>query len=150
MIKTITDALYTTRSTAIFLALLLASSHAYSQCPQYRKIAQAPSALFNQPNPLELTHQHLRAGKRVYKSRDVGCYKCHGKKGTGDGPLALSFAPPPRNFTCAETMASIPDGQLFWGIKHGVPNTAMPAHPALSDEQIWQLVLVLRGMVDKD
>lgn len=136
--------------TALLLTLFAISSPAYSECPQYRETNQAPNTVLEQANPLEPTRKNLRAAKRLYKNREVGCYKCHGKKGRGDGPLALSFAPPPRNFTCAETMATIPDGQLFWVIKHGSPDTAMLAHPTLSDKKIWQMVLMLREMADND
>jgi mono/diheme cytochrome c family protein len=146
MIKTKNIIRYAIRTIAAPLALLLLCSGAHSQCPQYREAPQIPSNLATQTNPLEPTRRHLRAGKRLYKDREVGCFKCHGKKGDGAGPLAFSFAPPPRNFRCAETMNSISDGEIFSAIKHGVPTTAMPAHPALTDKQIWQLVWLLRGM----
>ena len=56
------------------------------------------------------------------------------------------FDPRPRNFACAQTVNGIPDGQLFWIIRHGAPGgaAAMPPHPKLSDQQIWELVLLLR------
>lgn len=150
MIKTKKIVLYAIRTVTAPLAVLLLCSAAHSQCPQYREVPQVTSHLATQANPLEATRRHLRAGKRLYKDREVGCFKCHGKKGDGAGPLALSFAPPPRNFRCAETMNTISDGQIFSAIRHGIPTTAMPAHPTFTDKQIWQLVLVLRGMAEKE
>ena len=44
------------------------------------------------------------------------------------------------------TINGVPDGQLFWIIRFGSPDTAMPPHPALSDEQLWQLVFYLRQL----
>ena len=138
------------RSTLSIVTLSLVSAVALAQCPQYRETAHAPDGLYQQSNPLEQTHHNLRMGKRLYRGKDgdTDCVKCHGKKGDGRGPLAHSFAPMPRNFTCAETMNPIPDGQLFWIIRNGSPNTSMPAHPKLSDEQVWQLVMWLREMAD--
>ena len=36
--------------------------------------------------------------------------------------------------------------QLFWIIRFGSPDTAMPAHKDPSDEQIWELVLHIRHL----
>ena len=64
----------------------------------------------------------------------------------GKGVLASQYSPPPRNFSCAKTVADVPDGQLFWVIRFGSPGTAMPPHGQLSDEQVWQVVLHLRRL----
>jgi mono/diheme cytochrome c family protein len=41
------------------------------------------------------------------------------------------------------------DSQLFWIIKHGIRNTGMPAWSSmLSDEEIWQLVSLLKNSQD--
>ena len=39
----------------------------------------------------------VEAGQRLY--RDHGCALCHGEKGRGDGRLARSLDPPPRDFS---------------------------------------------------
>lgn len=41
----------------------------------------------------------------------------------------------------------IPDGQLFWIIQSGSPDTSMPAYKKLSDRQIWRIILYLRTLV---
>jgi mono/diheme cytochrome c family protein len=46
-------------------------------------------------------------------------------------------------------MAQYTDSQLFWVIKHGIRNTGMPAWGSmLSDEEIWQLVSLLKNSQD--
>src|SRR6266508_5101457 len=40
----------------------------------------------------------------------------------------------------------IPDGQLFWIVRNGSPETSMPDFHALSDDQIWRVVLYLREL----
>jgi mono/diheme cytochrome c family protein len=120
------------------------------QCPQPRFTGQAPAEYLAKDNPLPATRSVLSAGKRLYlgkvKGLGPGCAVCHGSKGDGQGPLAPGFDPPPRDFTCAQTINGIPDGQLFWIIRYGSPDTSMPAHAQLSDEQIWQLVHQLRHL----
>jgi mono/diheme cytochrome c family protein len=72
------------------------------------------------------------------------CTACHGS-GDGLGMMSAGLTPPPRNFTCKETMETIPDGQLFWIIRNGSEGTGMPAFSDLSDEQIWRLILFVRS-----
>jgi hypothetical protein len=55
----------------------------------------------------------------------------------------------PRNFACAQTVNGIPDGQLFWIIRNGSPDTAMPAYKKLSDVQIWRIILYLRSLAKR-
>lgn len=129
------------------VAVLLSNS-IYAQCPQYRETAQAPENVYWQNNPLESNRHNLSAGKKLFKGKGgkTDCVKCHGKKGEGDGPLAKSFAPPPRNLACAPMMSELPDGQLFWIIREGSMDSAMPAHPQLSEAEIWQLVMAIREL----
>ena len=42
----------------------------------------------------------VRQGKNLYATN--GCGSCHGPDGRGDGPLAKTLAPPPRNFRDAQ------------------------------------------------
>ena len=119
-----------------------------AQCPQPRFTGAAPDNYTLRKNPLQSTRENLAAGERLYlgKARNFGCATCHGEKGQGNGPMAGQFDPPPRNFACAKTVNDILDGQLFWIIRFGSPDTAMPPHKDFSDEQIWQLVLHLRRL----
>ncbi len=118
-------------------------------CPQPRETEYAPAAIAALTNPLEQNEDNLEAGEDLYEGdvKPVACEACHGEDGDGDGQMARMFSPPPRNFSCAPTMAEIADGQLYWIIKNGSIGTSMPAFDKLSDEQIWQLVMYLRSFV---
>ena len=118
------------------------------QCPQPRFTGSAPSDYLQMDNPVPRNRAVLREGKRLYLGKEggQGCAICHGSKGDGRGPLADGFDPPPRNFTCARTINGIADGQLFWIIRFGSPDTSMPAHPQLRDTQVWQLIHYLRDL----
>ncbi|MBI4383884.1 MAG: c-type cytochrome [Nitrospinae bacterium] len=116
-------------------------------CPQPRNTAQAPERYSRAQNPLTRTPGNVTAGKELYleKARPTPCKLCHGLRGDGNGRLAEKLVPPPRNFTCRETMKDVTDGQMFWIVKNGSRGTAMPAHKAaLSDNEIWRLILYLR------
>lgn len=117
-------------------------------CPQPRFTGQAPPDYLRLTNPLSLAQRDARVGEPLYREARgrAACSACHGDQGEGNGPLAAQFDPPPRNFACTQTIAGIPDGQLFWVIRFGSPATAMPAHPDLTDEQVWQLVTHLRRL----
>lgn len=119
-----------------------------SECPQPRFTGQAPADYLARVNPLTATPQALSAGEQLFlgTAETQFCAVCHGRKGDGKGVLAKQYDPPPRNFACAKTVVDVPDGQLFWIIRFGSPETAMPPHSNLSDEQIWQLVLHLRRL----
>ena len=119
------------------------------ECPQPRFTGRAPAEIYALTNPLPVNAETIAAGQRLYRgaSAGVACATCHGEKGDGKGVLAAQFAPPPRNFACAQTVRGIPDGQLFWIVKNGSPGTAMSpasAYGKFTDENIWQLVAYLR------
>jgi len=116
-------------------------------CPQLRKTKKAPSRYVLKPNPLYATEKNIGRGKLLYQkeAKPTACKMCHGIRGNGNGLLARGLEPAPRNFTCADTMRSLSDGQLFWIIKNGSKGTAMPAHKfTLSDEDIWQIIHYLK------
>jgi mono/diheme cytochrome c family protein len=113
-----------------------------AQCPQNRTTPDAPEKYFGLKNPLEATEKRIKKGEVLYMdtAQPMQCLHCHGARGDGTGELGLQADPPARNFTCAETMKSISDGQMFWVIKNGIEGTAMPAYPDLADWQIWVLL----------
>ena len=117
-----------------------------AQCPQNRTTPDAPRKYFGMKNPLEATEKRIKKGEVLYMdtAQPMQCFHCHGARGDGTGELGLQANPPARNFTCAETMKSISDGQMFWVIKNGIKGTAMPAYPDLADWQIWVLIHYVR------
>ena len=139
-------------SIGYLLALaLFATDLAFAQrvdCPQPRFTGKAPDEYYSRVNPVTPSDAAAKAAAAIFlgTARGGNCSVCHGKNGDGKGPLASQYDPPPRNFSCAKTVADVPDGQLFWIIRFGSPGAAMPPHPSLSDEQIWNLVLYLRKL----
>lgn len=122
-----------------------------TDCPQPRFTEKAPADILKLTNPLSASADALAAGQRLYqgKSGAISCATCHGEKGDGKGKLSSQFAPPPRNFACAQTVKDVPDGQLFWIIKNGSPGTSMSPASALgsfTDENIWQVVTYIRAL----
>ncbi|MGV7222202.1 MAG: c-type cytochrome [Nitrospinales bacterium] len=117
-----------------------------AQCPQERATTKAPDAIYNQNNPLQNSSENIEKGRLLFQLNvQPSCTACHGS-GDGLGMMSGSLTPPPRNFTCGETMREIPDGQLFWIIQNGSPGTGMPAFDNLVDEEIWSLILFLRSL----
>ena len=128
-------------------ALAASAAPPPEECPQPRFTGKAPDEYYQRANPLDPATD-LAEAQRIYE-KGVGsaaCAACHGDKGDGRGRMASMFDPRPRNFRCAQTVAGIPDGQLFWIIRYGSPGTSMPPHPRLTDQQTWALVLYLRRL----
>lgn len=115
-------------------------------CPQERSTPTAPDKFLKMVNPLEASVKNIFAGQTLFHFDAVPgpCRACHGMSGNGLSILLRELSPSPRNFTCAQVMDSLPDGQLFWIIKNGSPGTTMPAFKRLEDEQIWQLIHYIR------
>ena len=119
-----------------------------AECPQPRATVKAPDEFYSLVNPLENSPDNIEKGRLLF-TLDVQptCVMCHGKEGDGTGGFGADMSPKPRNFTCTEMMKDIPDGQLFWIIQNGSPETGMPPFQDLGDKQIWQLVHYLRSLV---
>lgn len=133
----------------ICLVMVLAqpdSVSAASECPQTRKTPTAPKEFLTKKNPLPLNDKVLKAGETIFQlqGKPITCKTCHGVKGDGKSEADFESTLPARNFTCVETMGALPDGQLFWIIRNGSPNTSMFAFPSLSDRQVWQLIHYIR------
>ena len=115
-------------------------------CPQVRFTVPAPDEFLRLKNPLKPDSINLFAGESLFHTdaQPTACKICHGSTGNGMGMMAPGLNPPPRNFSCSETMKDISDGQMFWVVKNGSPGTGMTAYKSLSDEQVWQIILYLR------
>ena len=126
--------------------LLLSPALVFADCPQNRKTPTAPQEFLKLQNPVPLSDKTLKAAETIYQlsGKPITCKTCHGEKGDGIAESGFESTPPPRNFTCAETMKALPDGQLFWIIRNGSPKTSMFAFPSLSDDQVWQLIHYIR------
>ncbi|MFQ5444094.1 MAG: c-type cytochrome [Nitrospinales bacterium] len=115
-------------------------------CPQTRTIVQAPDSIDKLKNPLPASRENIDVGEGLYQTdaEPTACKVCHGENGNGIGMMAQGLAAMPRNFTCAETMKKVTDGQMYWVIKNGSPTGGMPPYKFLEENQIWQLIHYLR------
>ena len=101
-----------------------------------------PDAEKLRPNPLG-PHPDaalLTAGRDLFRQK---CEICHGY--AGDGRTEIGAGVYPRPPALREVVGSMPDGEIFYHIRNGIRNTAMPAW-RLPDAQLWQLVSYIRGL----
>jgi len=90
-------------------------------------------AALAQSNPFAGDDGAIAAGRAIY---DSTCAACHGDNGAGgSGP------PLDRTLTRAQD-----DATLFDVIHNGIPETGMPAFPALSQDNIWRVTSYVRSM----
>ncbi len=96
--------------------------------------AQAP-APDQQGNPFAGDAAAIAAGQRLYAQT---CQACHGgNAGGGDRAPALSTGVFPHGSS---------DNDLFQSIRFGIAGTPMSAFPALTSDQVWQLVSYFRSL----
>jgi mono/diheme cytochrome c family protein len=89
------------------------------------------------------------SGQQVYAQY---CSQCHGDNGDGRGIATPYLRPAPRDFTSGKyqirttaTGALPTDDDIRRVIRNGIPYTAMPAFPDLSDDQVDDLVGLLKS-----
>jgi mono/diheme cytochrome c family protein len=91
-------------------------------------------------NPVAPSTEAVNAGRAIYRER---CVACHGDRGRGDGAAGVTLMPKP-----ADLVLHVPqhtDGELYYMVSVGFPESAMPAwRSVLSEEQRWELVHYLR------
>jgi mono/diheme cytochrome c family protein len=83
-------------------------------------------------------------GKPFYAAQ---CVMCHGKMGGGDGPVGKALTPKPKAFAAGKLP---PDEELFKVIKLGGKANGlskdMDAYPALTDQQIWDIIAYIKTL----
>jgi alcohol dehydrogenase (cytochrome c) len=85
-------------------------------------------------NPFGASATAVAEGRALY---DRTCQSCHGSGGQSDRGPALNTG----RFSRGQE-----DGDLFRVVREGIAGTQMPAHRALSDDQIWFLVAYVRSL----
>ncbi len=100
-----------------------------------------PSAAKASKNPLGGGEADVLAGRELYQAK---CEACHGYDGRGKTHLSGGLYPPPIDLQGPDFVKKT-DGELFYFIRSGVRNTAMPGWQ-LPDQQTWQLVVYLRNV----
>jgi mono/diheme cytochrome c family protein len=131
---TIRKTLFVTLLALIALSMVLGVTHRGQwNIPDEAKLRQ---------NPVHASPQALDAARILY---DDHCERCHGKSGKGDGADATKFSTSPRDLTDTSRMSENSDGELFYKISEG--RKPMPEFKTkLTEEQRWQLVLLMRSM----
>jgi mono/diheme cytochrome c family protein/copper(I)-binding protein len=88
-------------------------------------------------------------GERLYRAN--GCIQCHGAEGNGDGPLAATLQPPPRNFRQPTPYANggTPEAiarTLSTGLSAG---GAMPLYPHLRRSERLAIASYVLSLADR-
>ncbi len=105
--------------------------------------------------PPQWTEANITNGKELF---DKNCEKCHGKKGKGSGPSAVSLQDDgkdriwPRNLTKGWTFrgGTTPE-DIYRTVATGVSGTPMPAHlEVLKENEIWNVVGYLDSIVQRE
>ena len=126
----------TTAAGAAGLAIGLAASAWVLAVPAF------PTSYFH--SPIRYGAEPIARGKALFGEH---CALCHGPDGRGDGPAAASLAVKPPDL--AEHFFHHREGDILWKLKHGAPDTPMPAFGGrLSEEQLWQLITLLRARAE--
>lgn len=93
-------------------------------------------------NPVPVTPEHVSAGRATFQAK---CSICHGPRGRGDGPAALTMVPRPLDLTVHVPLHA--DGELFWFVSEGIGGTQMPAwKDQLTEMERWQVLRYLQEL----
>jgi mono/diheme cytochrome c family protein len=93
-------------------------------------------------NPVPDAPEETAAGRATYQAK---CAICHGQRGKGDGPAALTMNPRPVDLTVHVPQHA--QGEIFYWISEGVSGTQMPAwKDQLSETERWQVVRFLQAL----
>jgi mono/diheme cytochrome c family protein len=97
-----------------------------------------------QVNPTQPTEENLKAGIDTYRQM---CARCHSLPDGEPSIYGSAFYPPAPLLSGG--LPQYTDAELFWTVKHGIRNTGMLAWGGmLSDEEVWQVVTVLKHSGD--
>jgi mono/diheme cytochrome c family protein len=125
----------------LFAALLAAIVISIAVALYQNREWKVPEEAKRRQNPIQTSPTALAAARAIYLDK---CIQCHGETGKGDGPDAAMYYPSPASLTDAKRMSDATDGELFYEISVG--RKPMPAFKKrLTDEQRWQLVLLVRS-----
>ena len=101
-----------------------------------------PTTYATSPEPY--TTDNIVRGGELYAA---DCRSCHGVEGRGGGAVDRSLPGKPKDL--ALQSARRRDGDVFWWIAHGIPETLMPRFaPEMRDADIWRLIQFLHAQAD--
>jgi len=82
-------------------------------------------------------------GRRLFLEH---CALCHGVEADGRGVRREGLSSPPRDFTDPTVRRKLTPRRMYFAIREGVRDTAMPSWKALDEGQTWDLVAFLRSV----
>lgn len=102
-----------------------------------------PLDVANIRDPVPPDERSLGIGREAYTTY---CESCHGERGHGDGPAGLRLVPRPADLGLHTAPGVHTDGELFYWVSYGFPNSAMPAwKDVLTEEQRWSVINYARA-----
>jgi predicted CXXCH cytochrome family protein len=99
-----------------------------------------PAADKQRVNPFAKDAADIAAGRDLFRQK---CETCHAYDGGGKTEVGAGTYPRPPVLRTLVT--SMSDGEIFYHIRNGIRNTAMPAW-SMPDRDLWQLVAYLRHL----
>ena len=117
----------------------------------------APHPLTVAPEP-PMAAETLAKAKTVYEQEKLGCIKCHGRLGKGDGPSAQEQVDDwdrpikVRDFTTGVFKGGNTNRDVYLRFATGMSGTPMPAFSGeqLSDADRWSLVQYVQSLKNPD
>jgi mono/diheme cytochrome c family protein len=115
------------------------------------KTPVAPQSYAALKNPLKESKDVLESGAKIYEKK---CKKCHGDNGDGKGSASGDLETKPASFSKPGYLKTRADGQLFFIVEKGSPNTDMddfgPGSAAnLSKDDMWSVIAYIRKTFTK-
>ena len=112
-----------------------------TQLTEFFDTEYTPAKFLN--NPIIPDAESVAIGESIFQEN---CIPCHGPRGRGDGPSAFNLNPPPADFGAGHTETHA-DGDLYYWIREGVEDSAMPAFgDKFTKEEAWHLVNYVRRL----
>ena len=99
-----------------------------------------PAAAKGAASPIGHDPADIAAGKELFAQK---CENCHAYDGSGKTELGAGLYPRPP--VLRDLVPGMSDGEIFYHIRNGIRNTAMPAWN-FPDRQVWQLVAFIRHL----
>jgi mono/diheme cytochrome c family protein len=137
----------TSRAVIAGFGILAAAAAAAAE----HKTPVAPKDYLAMKSPLKDTKDVVENGAKIYEKK---CKKCHGDKGDGKGSASDKLELKPVSFSTPGFLKGRADGQLFFIVEKGSPNTDMddfgPGSAAnLSKDELWSVIAYIRKTFTK-
>lgn len=120
----------------LLMGSLLTACRADGDLPPSYRAVRVPREVLASPQAQE-------RGRRLFLEH---CALCHGERADGHGVRRENLSTPPRDFTDANAKATLSPRRMFFAIREGVRDTAMPSWKSLDEAESWDLVAYLRSV----